>query len=72
MASQNQVVALRAFSRPNGATVEQVGKKLGLEEKQVRGLVDRLRLKPEGKHLVNVGPHRFQVKRVASKGKRGN
>lgn len=70
MASNNQVVALRMFSRKNGATVEQVGKALDLEEKAVRGLVDRLRLKPEGKRLQNVefGSHRFKL----VTGRRGN
>lgn len=63
MPSTNQVVALRMFSRKNGATVEQVSNQLGIEEKAARGLVDRLRLKPEGKNLRNVefGTHRFKL-----------
>lgn len=70
MASQNQVVALRMFSRKNGATVEQVGKALDLEEKQVRGLVDRIRA-DEKANIRNegFGSRRF---RVVSKGRRGN
>lgn len=72
MASTNQVVALRMFARKNGATVEQVASKLDIEEKAARGLVDRLRLKPEGKNIRNVefGSHRFKL--VSSRNKRGN
>lgn len=56
----NQEQALRLMKRKNGASVELLRDKIGLENtKQARGLVDRLRAK--GIKIKNVSSHTFKV-----------
>jgi len=55
-----QDAALRLMKTRNGVTVDQITKKLKLQnERQARGLIDRLRAKKEP--IKNVGRRRFQV-----------